>query len=421
MICSTLTDAGTARIALLARCVTEAQDADGEALPAAALPDTLIDAIVIANGGPRSTGRRRTQARLSSLQPFLAGGVRHRQLPLEGIARLGRTHAARGPQSCPQLRMGRGRDPRALSHQTSDLPRSCRAMNETPGNQLPPSASGYLARVIAGAFEQTTPIEPRLPSLFEPQFVPELYGSGWVGDLVGEDYEGEAAADRQRPRKPVRRETPSTHRPPLAELVPDAFDGPEELTWDRNPALMRANQSPQAVGVLPPEPPDRGRDQDRDEVPRATSGERTVLPDRPASHETAGEPRGPVPRSQSGVLVTPQVMPARETMREAPPTDPGDRASRRNERSESLLDGFVAPGQGRHGVVAPPPTAARRPDRDPSPLADAASGSEPIVNVTIGRIEVRAVTAQPAPAHQGPPQPKPMSLDEYLQRRRGGQ
>jgi hypothetical protein len=41
------------------------------------------------------------------------------------------------------------------------------------------------------------------------------------------------------------------------------------------------------------------------------------------------------------------------------------------------------------------------------------------VNVHIGRIEVTAVPAQPAPKRVQRERPKPMSLSEYLQRRRG--
>jgi hypothetical protein len=50
----------------------------------------------------------------------------------------------------------------------------------------------------------------------------------------------------------------------------------------------------------------------------------------------------------------------------------------------------------------------------PKPL----SPPVPTINVTIGRIEVRAVTASKAEKRK--PAPKAMSLDEYLSRRTGG-
>ena len=40
-----------------------------------------------------------------------------------------------------------------------------------------------------------------------------------------------------------------------------------------------------------------------------------------------------------------------------------------------------------------------------------------LTNVTIGRIEVRVAPAQPSPRRQRSEPPKPMSLDQYLQRR----
>jgi hypothetical protein len=44
---------------------------------------------------------------------------------------------------------------------------------------------------------------------------------------------------------------------------------------------------------------------------------------------------------------------------------------------------------------------------------------EPVVNVTIGRIEVRVAPAAQTPARQRPEGAKPMGLDQYL-RQRGG-
>lgn len=43
----------------------------------------------------------------------------------------------------------------------------------------------------------------------------------------------------------------------------------------------------------------------------------------------------------------------------------------------------------------------------------------PVINITIGRVEVRAVTSS-APSKQTPAKPPTLSLDEYLQKRRNG-
>jgi hypothetical protein len=42
------------------------------------------------------------------------------------------------------------------------------------------------------------------------------------------------------------------------------------------------------------------------------------------------------------------------------------------------------------------------------------------IHVTIGRIEVRATSAQPSAPKRSAPAPAAMSLDEYLRRRSGG-
>jgi hypothetical protein len=65
-------------------------------------------------------------------------------------------------------------------------------------------------------------------------------------------------------------------------------------------------------------------------------------------------------------------------------------------------------------------TAASRPDirpavsarRESAPVSKAAQ-PEPTINVSIGRIEVRAFTQAPVPKRDSHG-PKPMSLDEYL-------
>ena len=51
-------------------------------------------------------------------------------------------------------------------------------------------------------------------------------------------------------------------------------------------------------------------------------------------------------------------------------------------------------------------------------LRKAVSKVESTINVTIGRIEVRAVTADKVEKRK--PAPRAMSLDEYLARRTGG-
>ena len=71
---------------------------------------------------------------------------------------------------------------------------------------------------------------------------------------------------------------------------------------------------------------------------------------------------------------------------------------------------FTIPGP----VAAARTEAARRasPSRDITPA--------PVVNVTIGRVEVRQPPAPPTPPPVRAPGPRPLSLDEYLERRNSG-
>lgn len=72
-------------------------------------------------------------------------------------------------------------------------------------------------------------------------------------------------------------------------------------------------------------------------------------------------------------------------------------------------------------IVVAPPSAPNRPMRDPAPIDQPAAPALPIVNVTIGRLEVRAVPPAAAPAKPRSERGglQPMTLDEYLRQQQG--
>jgi hypothetical protein len=72
-------------------------------------------------------------------------------------------------------------------------------------------------------------------------------------------------------------------------------------------------------------------------------------------------------------------------------------------------------------VVVEAQTTSRRPMPEQARIETLASEATRIVNVTIGRVEVRAVQPAPAPRGADAKGPRPMSLGEYLKRRGGGQ
>jgi hypothetical protein len=70
----------------------------------------------------------------------------------------------------------------------------------------------------------------------------------------------------------------------------------------------------------------------------------------------------------------------------------------------------------RVGVLAEPkpPLASSR----DVPLSESGQDqSPPVINVTIGRVEVRAVQAPTGRPRVEPARPKPLSLDDYLKQR----
>jgi hypothetical protein len=68
-----------------------------------------------------------------------------------------------------------------------------------------------------------------------------------------------------------------------------------------------------------------------------------------------------------------------------------------------------------------PPASPGRRERRAQSRGQADSPAAPVVNVTIGRVEVRAAPSGPAPAARAAPRPDPpQSLGDYLKRRDGG-
>ncbi|NJN87362.1 MAG: hypothetical protein HC881_14965, partial [Leptolyngbyaceae cyanobacterium SL_7_1] len=74
----------------------------------------------------------------------------------------------------------------------------------------------------------------------------------------------------------------------------------------------------------------------------------------------------------------------------------------------------------RSATLIPPPTVASR-ERSPSQPAEAQSvPSSPTIHITIGRIDVRAVTPPPPTRSRTTTAPARLSLEEYLRSRTGG-
>ncbi|MGI8554205.1 MAG: hypothetical protein ACR2PL_25970 [Dehalococcoidia bacterium] len=176
---------------------------------------------------------------------------------------------------------------------------------------------------------------------------------------------------------------------------------------------------------------------DRVEAPRAAAthvlsgrtprpeGEEVVSPPRQASNQ-ASDGFGGRPISMLGLPWPELDIPSASEMAESgqSPTEPG---LRQNGRRPELTSGAVSgtlPNEGprravAHSLVARPFVASSQPSA-PAAQVESAQESAPSIQVTIGRIEVRAAPAAAAPAARRTTPPV-MGLDEYLRRRERGE
>jgi hypothetical protein len=94
--------------------------------------------------------------------------------------------------------------------------------------------------------------------------------------------------------------------------------------------------------------------------------------------------------------------------------------TRSNERSPLSHDPSSAPERPARRIVVDAASARRRPERESTHIEPMPPVTEPVVNVTIGRVEIRAVAPPPSPTRRVPQTPKPLSLDDYLKQRGDG-
>ena len=276
----------------------------------------------------------------------------------------------------------------------------------------------FLTDLLERSRGQGTALVPRIPSVFEP--APD-------GTLrfAREDIIQPGAEHTARPA------APDTAR--LATQAP-------AVTPERMPAPRWPQPSPQATarpeGQLPA--PSRTAPAAPARIPARAEGGET-------GRQPAGEPAIPQARAA--------VPPAAETTREllakvaVPPPETADhrpRAARpatalsrggdegvpppeiKPETTERPGPGALPPPPARVGetlspprpglLTVPPLDAFAAPPVPPGPAGDPAPPPEPTVHVTIGRVEIRAVTA-PVPSARPASAARAMSLDEYLTER----
>lgn len=185
-------------------------------------------------------------------------------------------------------------------------------------------------------------------------------------------------------------------QPPADEAIFDEEGGPGPV----------AEPLPVARPAAQHREPERERAPVRGAVPTEAA---SAVPAIQADTAPVAQPPAPVPPAPVPVVPVPSTPapvpnPAPVETRTPPPAPA---PSRQAERRPLVLQARL------HRAPAPAPEHSRR--------SAPAEPAETVVRVTIGRIEVRAVTEQPQPAAPSRrPSPPAMTLDDYLRDRSGG-
>jgi hypothetical protein len=286
--------------------------------------------------------------------------------------------------------------------------------------------AGFLAHLASRLDGPEGLLRPRVPSLFEP--VPTV--ASVAGGFQAEADEHPLARPFERVDEidsPVVAEPSSAHVPHAQAHVPHAYGpGTSALVVAPKPADTdrRPDPKPQAARD---DPASVNRDPRRQTVAHPQSRTFSDLP-------TEAAPEAPAPKG------------ARTTIRPATVVSKGPTAARRRVQQIDAVEQTNPPRlDARHRLAQIPsalPDAGREiaPERIRGPAAEAggilqapvvarivseprlpasrALKSEPAIHVTIGRVEVRAVSSPASDSRRGERAPSPvMSLDEYLRMR----
>jgi hypothetical protein len=284
-------------------------------------------------------------------------------------------------------------------------------MNDMPA----PSQPDFLARMVDKALGVGATVEPRVPSLFEPPHRAMVrVDTGWS------DEEGRVAEKREECDRLPAGTTPAAD---AAFLAPQ---GKRDAT--------RARHGP------------KPRDQTTTALPFGLSGSMRAAQERDAQgsnsdavdeqtaarpHVRMGKPPGRVwdGGESEGLRSSPvdhERLSATSALSRRSPVL-GEASDKPNETPKRDADGagrgvLVQDAQAsRPTIVIAPPSVVYRSRSGEARSEQAPAKAMPVVNVTIGRIEVRAVQAPGTGTNARPEKrdPPPMNLDEYLKRRGG--
>ena len=299
-------------------------------------------------------------------------------------------------------------------------------MNDAAGSPNGARVPDFLQQIVDRAFDRASPLSPRLPSLFEPPAATFVWPAGADGE------------DAVRPRVEGTEDQPARDavRPDRSSLASAATKDAGNLRQPDGdsvrvapPTDAHGAEAAVAIAQAP-----RDRETDRAAATLATARDtprieaETTLPSQVAVDDaTPGRQHHQLRLADEelprGVLAAQRPI----AFAQADGSSTVEPGRPRGDVLPRPVDGDVRPADPRHAsevpvrrIVLEPPTTSRRPHREPLRAGPTPPEPEPVVNVTIGRIEVRAVAAPPAPTRQRAQAQKPLSLDEYLKQRGSG-
>ena len=303
-------------------------------------------------------------------------------------------------------------------------------MNEQPG----PAATDFLDRLVGKVRGEDSGLQPRLSSLFEPirhvrmDVAVDAESAGLVDERAADTrrtardesvvtVQQAAPIAETQPREAVTAHTPRPHEPvpspeAEAETAPVAAASPAliPLVVARPRHAIEPLGAPEDRDGLAPTPP-------RLRVSKPLLAD--AAGDSAPTHDGALTPPAPG-EARSNHTASRQVS-AREPVRRAMADEAAEarHAGRPPTKAGALLP---SPDPGVRRVVVEAQTTRRRSAPESARAESPTVDHTPVVNVTIGRVEVRAVQAPPTqPQRRSDARgPRPMSLEEYLKQRESG-
>ena len=288
---------------------------------------------------------------------------------------------------------------------------------------IPMPATGASRRVTSALLELSEPSPETQPLAIAPVLTPSVAIAALSPPVSPAPAPAVAisrktAKNPAEPGKSTDESRPAAITPPVSLTLASALFGlPSSTRQVARPVGANPVELPSSA-VSRAGPAERRHGASASESQLAGAGP-TVLIERIARLDR--DPQQPTPRIEwRERLIESPPLEGRSTIQPPVPTPPAAQPSA-VPASLKPVDSVAAPGTPQ--VVVPQPIRlAPRPVSLPpiAPAASARPSAGPTIQVTIGRIEVRATSPSPATPKKAPPKPAAMSLEEYLKQRNEG-